>query len=334
MTDCVAYELASPCWTFLVRSRHRGRLRVVAVAATLWISGGVVNAQQVADTAFRPPIASPAFGPGEGPLVLIDEAHNNFHTADGRYAPFANLVRRDGYRVQPLRESFSEAALAPARVLVIANALAAENIGRWMRPIAPAFTAAEVEAVRAWVTGGGSLMLIADHMPFAGAAADLGRAFGLEFSDGFAMPASGQGGTLVFARHDSSLAPHPIVNGRTAAERVDSVASFTGQGFRIADGDVHSLLRLPADIQLLEPDTAWVFSASTKRRTGPGWLQGAALRVGHGRVVVLGEAAMFSAQRAGPQGRPMGMNAPVAAQNPQFILNAMHWLTGQLEPDR
>ena len=27
----------------------------------------------------------------------------------------------------------------------------------------------------------------------------------------------------------------------------------------------------------------------------------------------------------------MGMNSPDAAQNPQFLLNVMHWLSGLLE---
>jgi hypothetical protein len=47
-------------------------------------------------------------------------------------------------------------------------------------------------------------------------------------------------------------------------------------------------------------------------------------------VAVFGEAAMFSAQVSGPQRRPMGMNAPRAGQNPQFLLNVMHWLAGLL----
>jgi hypothetical protein len=62
-----------------------------------------------------------------------------------------------------------------------------------------------------------------------------------------------------------------------------------------------------------------------------GWYQGAAIRFGKGRVAVFGEAAMFSAQLAGPNRGPMGMNAPVAARNPQFLLNVMHWLSGTLE---
>ena len=43
--------------------------------------------QQLADASFKPHIASPAFAEGQGPLVSIDEAHYNFHTATGRYHP-------------------------------------------------------------------------------------------------------------------------------------------------------------------------------------------------------------------------------------------------------
>jgi hypothetical protein len=41
---------------------------------------------------------------------------------------------------------------------------------------------------------------------------------------------------------------------------------------------------------------------------------------------------MFSAQLAGAERRPMGMNDPRAGQNPQFVLNVMHWLSGLIEP--
>ena len=39
---------------------------------------------------------------------------------------------------------------------------------------------------------------------------------------------------------------------------------------------------------------------------------------------------MFSAQVSGPDRRPMGMNHPDAAQEAQFLLNVMHWLSGLL----
>jgi hypothetical protein len=61
-----------------------------------------------------------------------------------------------------------------------------------------------------------------------------------------------------------------------------------------------------------------------------GWLHAASRRLGNGRVLLLGEAAMCTAQLAGPQREPMGMNHPDAAQNAQFCLNAVRWLSGAL----
>jgi len=51
-------------------------------------------------------------------------------------------------------------------------------------------------------------------------------------------------------------------------------------------------------------------------------------------VAVFGEAAMFTAQLAGPARMPMGMNHPLAKQNAQFALNVMHWLSGMLDDER
>ncbi|HUE88267.1 MAG TPA: hypothetical protein VMO26_19500 [Vicinamibacterales bacterium] len=78
------------------------------------------------------------------------------------------------------------------------------------------------------------------------------------------------------------------------------------------------------------PEKAWQFSAATRREPAGGWLQGAVMRVESGRAAFFGEAAMFSAQVAGAERRPMGMNAPGAEQNFQFVLNVMHWLSGLL----
>ena len=57
-----------------------------------------------------------------------------------------------------------------------------------------------------------------------------------------------------------------------------------------------------------------------------------ALRYGLGRVVILGEAAMLTAQVVSVPGKPArkaGMNAP-GNDNRQFALNVMHWLSGVL----
>lgn len=262
--------------------------------------------------------------------MLLDEAHFNFHRVDGRYAPFAGLLRRDGFLVDPLRQKFTGVSLSSAKVLVIANAMAERNKdGDWTLPTPSAFAREEIEAVRQWVASGGSLFLIADHMPFGGAAADLASAFGIYMTNGYATDRTCSADEFLFQRNDGSVSNHPITRGRNAEERVDRVTSFTGQAFR-ADGRVSPLLVLAPETVLLFPSKAWEFSEATPRMPADGLLQGAAITFGRGRVAVFGEAAMFSAQVSGAERRPMGMNAPAATQNAQFLLNVMHWLAGLL----
>ena len=61
---------------------------------------GFVQAQQQGDTLFVPTMGPPSFDAGTGPLVLIDAAHNNFHTSTGRYRPFADVLRREREEVE------------------------------------------------------------------------------------------------------------------------------------------------------------------------------------------------------------------------------------------
>lgn len=286
-------------------------------------------AQQVADSSFTVPSIAPAYPGGTGPVVLLDEAHANFHTLDGRYFVFGKVLRQDGYQVRPSRVSLSAQALSGVRVLVIANALHPSNTGRWELPTPSAFTAAEITAVRAWVEAGGSLLLIADHMPFPGAAGALAEAFGVHMRNGFAYDSSRTNSRFAFTRASGRLATHPVTDGRNAAERVDSIVAFTGQAFHV-DAPGRALMTLERGTIVLEPRVAWQFDAKTPSVPGAGLLQGAVLSIGKGRVAVFGEAAMFSAQLGGAQRMPMGMNDPAAPQNPQFLLNVMHWLSGLL----
>ncbi len=309
---------------------------VVALAA------GVAGAQQVPDTAFRPPVRRPAYPVGAGPTLCLDEAHHNFHTLDNRFRAFGELARRDGFRVSPNRTGFDFDGLSRCRILVISNAQPTDSSwDTYPTPTPSAFTKDEIKAVYLWVEQGGSLLLIADHMPLAGAAAQLAAAFGISFTDGFAV-AGFEGGDAerqaafakptLFTVGDGTLRPHPIVRGRDTTERVTQVRSFTGQAFRVSEGRAAPVLVLPVGFVSLEPRIAWQFGPETKTRPVGSWLQGATIRVRGGRVAFFGEAAMFSAQVAGPEKRPMGMNAPMAEQNPQFVLNVLHWLARILEP--
>ena len=307
-----------------MNSRINIHYLIVALTLCQW----TISAQQVADTEYKPPLAKPAYARGKGPLVLLDEAHFNFHTATGRYLAFAELLRRDGYVVQGSTAKFTKDALRAAKILVIANALNERNgSGDWTLPTPSAFTDEEIAAVREWVQRGGALLLIADHMPFAGAAEKLGVAFGIKFTNGYVRDETS--GADVFQRTDDSLRNHPITNGRSAAEKVEAVATFTGSAFQVPNAQ--PLLMLGASYVSWLTSTAGQFPPTTPRESVKGWLQGAVFQTGKGRVAVFGEAAMFSAQLAGPNRNPMGMNAPPAKQNYQFLLNVMHWLSGLLK---
>ena len=306
----------------------------IAVAGAVFATAPA-RAQQVPDTAYKPPIAKPAFATGKGPRVVIDGGHHNFHTVDGRYQPFANLLRRDGYRVTGSTSPFTADSLKAADVLVIANALAAVNdpaTGNWSLPTPSAFTADEIAAVAKWVEGGGALLLIVDHMPMPGTAGDLARTFGIEFSNGFAGQKDETGlGPTTFSVAAGTLQKGPWSEGRAATERVDSVVTFTGSAF-YAGPKVTPVLVFPDGFVSLTPEAAWQFKPETPRVPIKGWCQGAVLASGKGRVAVFGEAAMFTAQLAGPTKTSMGMNVPAAARNYQFLLNVMHWLAASAAP--
>jgi len=297
----------------------------------LIVAAGCSPVIQRADLSFEPTIANPAYDKGQGPTVLIDEAHFNYHTADGRYAPFAKLLRRDGYVVRGLGQAATRESLAQASIYVVANAIAESDVSKWKLPTEQAFSASEIEAIHNWVVEGGSLFLIADHMPMPGAVSELAAAFGVLFGNGFVYDEEGTA-TFDFTRDTGGLAGHVIVEGRDEAERVDTVRTFTGQAFR-AEHDIEPLLVLPSGSTLLLPIEAWKFKPETPQVPAAGMLQGAVMRCGEGRIAVFGEAARFSAQeQIRKTGRTvMGMSHADAAQNPQFLLNVMHWLSALID---
>ncbi len=110
----------------------------------------------------------------------------------GLYKPLADLLTADGYRITPNAETFTPRLLERFDILVISNALGAaavfppEASNPSFTPEAsnPAFTTEESGAVRDWVQGGGSLLLIADHAPMGAANAGLAQRFGVEMSNG------------------------------------------------------------------------------------------------------------------------------------------------------
>jgi hypothetical protein len=275
-----------------------------------------------ADPDFDATVAKPAFVTTH-PKVLIDEAHHNFHTAAGRYKPFADLIANDGYQVAPNRKKFARDVLATCDVLVVANALAAEA-GRVGDPemALPAFTEAECNAVADWVKAGGALLLITDHYPFGWAAKDLAKRFGVEIGKAYTIDpanASHDPARLVFSRDNGLLADHSITRGRDESERVNRVITFTGQSLQGPEGSVPFLKLSSTALDVRYPDN--------KQVPVGGRSHGLALTHGKGRVVVLGEATQLTALVALPSQEPLGMNVP-GIDNRQMALNIMHWLSG------
>ena len=300
-------------------------MKFFSICLLLLVLATSALAQQQADPEFNTAVENPAYS-RNGPRVLFDEAHHNFHTADGRYKPFVDLLTNDGYQIVRNRKAFTRQALDSFKVLVIANALGAEEMDDEGSDQS-AFTEGEIQAVYDWIKGGGALLLIADHAPFGGAAAALGTKLGVDMSKGYTFDAANSLGNaasfLIFSRENKLLGPHPIVEGRNEKERVNKVLSFTGQSLKGPE-DSSSILKLA--------DTAQD-SANHEQKSmvsAAGRAQALAFKVGKGRVVVHGEAAMLSAQVAGPEKFRMGMNYE-GFDNKQYALNLIHWLSGLLK---
>lgn len=300
-------------------------MRSVVTCVLVLLLASVALGQQLPDPEFNPSVENPAYEKS-GPRVLFDEAHHNFHTADGRYKPFVDLLVQDGYQVIRNRKPFSKASLDSFKVLVIANALGAEESDDEGSDNS-AFTEEEVQAVYDWVRAGGALLLIADHAPFGGAAALLGTKLGVDMSKGYTFDAANalpdNPSLLIFSRENKLLGAHPIVEGRNEKERINRVLSFTGQSLKGPQESV-GVLKL-ADTAQDAPDRE-----RKSMVTAAGRAQVLAFKVGKGRVVVHGEAAMLSAQIAGQEKFKMGMNFE-GYDNKQYALNVMHWLSGLLK---
>jgi hypothetical protein len=306
---------------------------------------------QVPDTTYVPKVSRPAFV-RRHPVVMVDEAHHNHFTAGGYYRGFAALLEADGLRVVRGERPFSPSSLAGCEILVVADACGSSD------PELPqarrsAFRAEECYAVRDWVRQGGSLLLVADSAPFASAMDSLARRFGVDMAKGYAVdtrrvdPEMNNLGCILYRRELGMLGDHAILRGRDRSERVNRVVVFSGQ----------SLAGPPGSRGLLEMGTsAWdvPFTPDARRETDPGLrarmdttsvpknpgsvpalgrFQGLAFGFGRGRVVVLGDGAMLSAQflvghearRRGKEWLLIGLNR-TDLDNERFALNVVRWL--------
>lgn len=288
------------------------------------IYSNVSYSQQLADTTFALDIKNPYHSSDNAPVIYIDALHNNLHKLDGNFAPFAKLARKDGYEIRSLNKWED---IEKANVLVIANALNEQNIGVWERPIYSAFTQVEIEKIVRFVENGGSLLLIADHMPFAGAASNLAKSFGFEFCDGFAQLEKKGNMPDAFSEDNKRLTPSILKDG-TIGEKVANVITFTGSSFSIPSDAIGVLKFLDNDI-CMKPNVAWQFDDTTPKIPLTDKFQGAIKLYGKGKIAIFGEAAMFTAQKVSQNSNTfkVGYNSSYASENIQFIRNVLLWLS-------
>ncbi len=274
-------------------------------------------AQQVPDPNANVAIANPAFPKGTGPVVGVDSGHDENQTLAKNYAPFGALMTNDGYVMRDFDDALTPANLAKLGVLVIVEPLNPNDPkGQPQADSTSAFTTQEIATITAWVNGGGALLMISDHPPYAGSLRALAASFGFQIEQ-YAAQKNPNAEFFSFANGD--LVDGPLTKG------LPQIQTFYGGAFTAPAGAT----------PLMHFDPSWtmlVTNAPSRPMTAQD-LRGATLNVGKGRVVLLSEAGAWTAQLAGPKKRLIGFDAPDALGNKQFIRNVVRWLaTGDVPP--
>jgi hypothetical protein len=325
------------------------RLTIFALFAV----AGPALAQQMADPKFDAAVAHPAFATTH-PRIAIDQAHDNFHTKDELFKPFADLARNDGYGVTKNTVKFTSASLREIDLLVISNAVG--KLDNDNNNSTAAFTKSECDAVYDWVRRGGSLFLIADHAPMGEAAAPLAERFGVSLGNGFVFDTNPDNfddkdpTELVFSEQNHLLDNNPVIRGRNPSEQLRRLVAFTGESVTIPReaitllklsptvGEVHTR----SAVQPLyddDPNKAQAnLTAAAKQWPIRGRAMAVAFTVGSGRVVISGEAGMLTAQVFKEKNKEgadelvgkTGMSVP-GNDDKQYVLNVLHWLSGVLK---
>jgi hypothetical protein len=310
--------------------KTRAAVLLVGILGTLaWWNWPVPQA----DATYIPSFPSPGWPAGEGPAVLIDDAHWNSATGARGLAGFTALLRADGYNVLPAGNATRAEMLADARIAVVADPL---GLSGWLRSLAarlglPPLTALdddalwvqEMETVVQWVENGGSLLIAVDEGPPARGVRGLAVRLGIDLHEGVILdlghsePLSPD--RLVFSRENGLLGVHPIVDGSPTAPAVNRVVSVGGTALTPPAGaDV--LLRLsPSAVEVRR-----LGDSPAEGKPAPGLARAAAFTRGRGRVVVIADTSLVTSL-LDADGAPFGLGAP-GTNNDRFARYLMRWL--------
>ena len=285
---------------------------------------------------------------GEPSTILIDAGHHNLIDIVESHA---GRLEEEGFAVRILRHPFDHESLENVETVIISIPSAQRNaVTRpwseekfalaWQPPFPSAFSVDEISTLHTWVTNGGGLAIVFDHMPVSNAVEEITAAFRVEVANGHAYDermlrwkgdslSRKEAGSAVFRRTDGTLTAHPITDGRSVAERIDSVALGGGAAFRLPP-EGQPLLTLGTSFVSLLPKAPFSFREDTPRQAIGGWSQGGVLRVGRGRLAVFSDAGILATHDEVSVQEPPWKGWQ--RQNPQLFLNTLRWLSGEIDP--
>ena len=266
----------------------------------------------------------------KGPKIFFDEGHLTNNSINGYYKPFADMLRKDGYEVSGLgRNQFTEENLKQAKILIISNAFA-QQINGWVIDSAQAFSTQEVSAIKNYVKNGGSLLLISDHVPYPSRIKNLSKAFNFEIMNAHAIDTSSQDHASLFSKELETLGDNIITKGRNTFEEVKNVYLFQGCALK-KPKQAKQLFKLSDKFNVVYTDNAWDLQEAYHSHTGEGYSLGFYMNYGKGKLMVVGDADLFTATKNKKTKQKFGFSYPYAKDNPQYVLNMIHWLDGFIE---
>ncbi|MAU91871.1 MAG: hypothetical protein CMQ03_06050, partial [Gammaproteobacteria bacterium] len=178
------------------------------------------------DPNFVTTIEKPSYEAERGPLIVVDNGHNNFFITTGLIKPLLELLGSDGYRLDFSAGKVDLATLDRADIfLVITPMSSAYN--DFEDEFTEAYSTEEVVVLERWVRKGGSLIVFSEHFPFDIAVSGLLEVFGISTSIGVTIDydfSNESAGEIVFEQERLEKS-HPIVAGKRS---VTKVASYGG----------------------------------------------------------------------------------------------------------
>lgn len=289
------------------------------------------------------------------PIILYDEAHNNYPSDQGISA-FLDIARSLGAEVRSGRRTLVQELETAPSVLVIASAMpiprdefyarfrgvqqsTARSPMFWTADLTqPAFSTAEVKAVFDYVSEGGALLLIVDHT--AGPEIPLARALGAELRHVFTWDAHhyppgykvvgliGRFASYVYySREAGTIGDHPIMNGFAEGGKVNAVATLVGSSIQGPIGSTPLLMLSDSAMDYYRP---WP-EGPEYRLSAAGRSQAVAYELGKGRVFMIAELSALMKDPLGPDNpndpEKLGSGLDYArADNRRFAQNVLMWL--------